>query len=279
MQTTSTAASIRRSVRAIAIAAVAATAAVLIWRVRPAAPTATAAPDADVVLGCAWLAWALAGYLAVAVAATALRHVIPARLGGSDRLNRLAPVRLRRFVDLAITLSLSAALVGTSGIAPAIAMTHGQSTGSHAPGLPASGALDWPGLAAPTPSAVHHPGATHRSSHRPKPGVAPTTRPRPTTRRHHARVGLVGGGPPTSVSTALSQHGDVVVQAGDSLWAIASRHLGPAASAEATAIAWHQWYAANREVVGDDPDLIYPGQRLRVPAGSAASVTSSGSTR
>ena len=33
--------------------------------------------------------------------------------------------------------------------------------------------------------------------------------------------------------------------------------------------AWPRWYALNREVVGDDPDHILPGQRLVVPAAGA----------
>jgi nucleoid-associated protein YgaU len=28
---------------------------------------------------------------------------------------------------------------------------------------------------------------------------------------------------------------------------------------------WHRTYAANRQVVGTDPDLIHPGQRLVLP--------------
>ncbi|WP_405071484.1 LysM peptidoglycan-binding domain-containing protein [Kribbella sp. NBC_01510] len=60
--------------------------------------------------------------------------------------------------------------------------------------------------------------------------------------------------------------GRVVVRAGDSLWSIAARELGPNASAEAIAARWPEWYAANRQVIGSDPDLILPGQVLRIPA-------------
>ena len=60
--------------------------------------------------------------------------------------------------------------------------------------------------------------------------------------------------------------GRVMVQAGDSLWSIAARELGPDASAEAIAARWPEWYAANRQVIGSDPDLILPGQVLRIPA-------------
>jgi nucleoid-associated protein YgaU len=57
----------------------------------------------------------------------------------------------------------------------------------------------------------------------------------------------------------------VVVVAGDSLWRVAARSLGPEASAAAVAAQWPRWYAANRAVIGDDPGLIRPGQVLHAP--------------
>lgn len=59
---------------------------------------------------------------------------------------------------------------------------------------------------------------------------------------------------------------EVVVLAGDSLWSIAERHLGPGADAAEVAEAWPRWWQENRSVVGDDPDLLLPGQRLVVPS-------------
>lgn len=58
----------------------------------------------------------------------------------------------------------------------------------------------------------------------------------------------------------------VVVRRGDSLWSLAAAHLPGRPSDAQTARAWPRWYAANRAVVGADPDLIHPGQRLRAPA-------------
>ncbi|TCC02040.1 LysM peptidoglycan-binding domain-containing protein [Kribbella soli] len=57
----------------------------------------------------------------------------------------------------------------------------------------------------------------------------------------------------------------IVVRKGDSLWNIAARELGPGATADAIAARWPDWYAANRHVIGNDPDLILPGQVLRIP--------------
>ncbi len=58
----------------------------------------------------------------------------------------------------------------------------------------------------------------------------------------------------------------VTVRRGETLWAIAARHLGPSATTAEIAAAWPHWYAANRAVVGDDPDHIEPGQQLVPPA-------------
>lgn len=57
----------------------------------------------------------------------------------------------------------------------------------------------------------------------------------------------------------------VVVHRGDSLWAIAARHLGRGASDAEIARAWPAWFEANRRVIGDDPDVLRPGQVLRPP--------------
>jgi nucleoid-associated protein YgaU len=48
------------------------------------------------------------------------------------------------------------------------------------------------------------------------------------------------------------------VQKGDSLSKIAQQHYGDANK-------WRQLHEANREVVGSDPDKIYPGQQIRIP--------------
>jgi nucleoid-associated protein YgaU len=63
-----------------------------------------------------------------------------------------------------------------------------------------------------------------------------------------------------------TQAADIVVHRGDTLWDIVARHLGPDASDAEVATAWPRWYDANRQVIGDDPNLLLPGQILRVPA-------------
>jgi resuscitation-promoting factor RpfA len=57
-----------------------------------------------------------------------------------------------------------------------------------------------------------------------------------------------------------------VVRPGESLWSITRDHLGSAATNAAIAHAWPQIWAANRAVIGADPAVLFPGQRLQIPA-------------
>lgn len=57
----------------------------------------------------------------------------------------------------------------------------------------------------------------------------------------------------------------VVVRPGDSLWSIAEHQLGPRATLAEIVAYWHRVHDANAVVIGADPDLIHPGQRLELP--------------
>lgn len=48
------------------------------------------------------------------------------------------------------------------------------------------------------------------------------------------------------------------IKSGDSLSAIAKRFYGDTTQ-------WRKIYEANRDVLGDDPDKIYPGQKITIP--------------
>ena len=58
---------------------------------------------------------------------------------------------------------------------------------------------------------------------------------------------------------------DIVVRPGDSLWRLAAERLPGDADDATIAHTWQRLYAANHDVVGADPDLILPGQRLARP--------------
>ena len=59
----------------------------------------------------------------------------------------------------------------------------------------------------------------------------------------------------------------VEVRRGDTLWAIAARALADDATEAEIAHATHLWHQTNRDVIGDDPDLIVPAQHLTPPIG------------
>jgi nucleoid-associated protein YgaU len=89
------------------------------------------------------------------------------------------------------------------------------------------------------------------SSRAPAPGAAgsPPAGPSPTA----AAPVRVAPAP----AAAARDEGELEVRRGDTLWELSARHLG-------APHAWPQLHGANRDAVRD-PDLIYPGQRLRVP--------------
>ncbi|GAB3545523.1 LysM peptidoglycan-binding domain-containing protein [Arthrobacter tumbae] len=82
--------------------------------------------------------------------------------------------------------------------------------------------------------------------------------------------GLLVKDPRDSVSAPDAAQTEIVVQPGDSLWTLAARQLGPAASDAKIAELWPQWFAANRDVVGDNPELLQPGQILHPPTGTSS---------
>lgn len=59
----------------------------------------------------------------------------------------------------------------------------------------------------------------------------------------------------------------LTVRPGDTLWSIARRGLQADATDRAIAAEVTALYAANRQIIGDDPDLIFPGQQLTAPGG------------
>jgi nucleoid-associated protein YgaU len=133
-----------------------------------------------------------------------------------------------------------------------------------------------PGVAAATPAAVALAPAPP-----PDPSFAPPPNPgwaAPGTSSSASGAGWVPSAPVVraqpdvrvlSPAPRVSATGnapvEVVVRRGDSLWSIAARHLGTDASDAEIARAWPAWFEANRGVVGDDPDLLRPGQLLRAP--------------
>jgi len=89
--------------------------------------------------------------------------------------------------------------------------------------------------------------------------------------RHPHGVAVLSGLPLPDRAVAPSHHRTsppvrtVIVLPGDTLWSIAQRELPAGAPAPAVAARWRAIYHANRLLIGPDPDLIEPGQHLRIP--------------
>lgn len=100
--------------------------------------------------------------------------------------------------------------------------------------------LGWDALIAPSTSAATSPAApTHR---------ADTANVLPIAAQQRGEIGT-----------------EVVVQSGDSLWRIAAAHLPDDATATEIDAEWRRWYAENRDEIGPNPNLLFPGQLLTPP--------------
>ncbi len=127
-----------------------------------------------------------------------------------------------------------------------------------------------PSLAAPERRRQHAPsGAQQQRPPAPRPKQAPEPPPEPpASRRTQSPAVPEAAEPPVPAAPAAApgrpnrpEH-TTVVAPGDSLWAIAARVLPPSATAAEVDRAWRTLWHRNRSVIGPDPDLISPGQRL-----------------
>lgn len=106
-------------------------------------------------------------------------------------------------------------------------------------------------------------------------GVAPiaasTTAPMPTTTTSRAPSPVVASPAITNASgtatpTLQPTVGvDYIVVPGDCLWTIAAHRLPATATAADVDREWRRIYGANRTLIGENPGLILPGQRLTLP--------------
>ncbi len=112
--------------------------------------------------------------------------------------------------------------------------------------------------ASPGPS-TSEPGQSSPSGR--EPVVSPDWKPLPLP----CDPGLLARPPRQQGSALEGDRAGVVVRSGDSLWSIAAARLGPLASDAQIAASWPRWYAKNASMIGPDPDLLTPGQRLAAP--------------
>jgi nucleoid-associated protein YgaU len=109
------------------------------------------------------------------------------------------------------------------------------------------------------------------------PGAADATpghghEPRPAARACAARCSSLDGlrlpdlpVPLPDVRRGTAARSSVVVRRGDCLWSLTADLIGPGADASAVAAAAHALYRGNRQRIGPDPNLIFPGTHLTLP--------------
>ncbi len=241
--------------------------------------------DALLVLVVAVLAWACFGWLAVGTFLMAL-SALPGAVGAAcgSLAEQLTPEVYRRAARVALGLSVAAGPV--LGAIPANAATIDQPTQAAAaaqllPGLDRPGTVDSQlpgGLQLPN---LDRPGGYSASGDQSSAGgtFGLPTPDRPTSDRSTSpwsssdRTGLPNPERPQThdpVTRPPLRHVDasdqITVKRGDNLWNIAKDHLPTGASNAEINREWHRWYDANRQVIGDNPDLILPGQVLRPPS-------------
>lgn len=175
---------------------------------------------------------------------------VPGRIGTrAARLrDRFAPAAVRRWGTLLLGVSLVSTIApGGAAAAPTAAarsIDDGSSASSQVGPAPV-----WVPEADPAP--------------------APEWIPIPV--RSHPPVSLTA----PRQSPAEESTREVVVRRGDTLWDLAAAYLPQEATDAEIAAEWQRWYAANRAVIGADPDLILPGQVLHIPV--SETVTTGGS--
>lgn len=231
----------------------------------PYAWVAEVGPDAAALTLAASLLWLVALWTACALSVTALA-LLPGRVGVCAHAvaARVTPAVLRRALGAAAGTSIlispnaafadstaSSAPVSVGALATAtvlIAPSLAPDKPSHQPSRGGSGeppslpALGWPTDSIGSAEAAGSAAGDRAASFPPKPSASKTAGPRPAPFGDHVRV-----------------------RPGDSLWSIAADRLGPTGSAARVQGEWPRWYAANRQLIGADPNLLKPGMSLLAP--------------
>ena len=203
--------------------------------------------------------------LILATAATVLDRMGNLRAAAVTR--RLSPAFMRRLVLAALSVQLlagPAAHADTTVPGPQWAPTQDQV--SSAPADPGNATVP-PAFTTPGDGAdrmIAHPAIEEAV----KDNASPPSRLEPGWQPAAPAVspGLLTAPGVRSIGDAGTEARAVTVLAGDTLWDIAAFALGPEATDVDVALAWPRWYEANRSVIGQNPDVLLPGQILQPPS-------------
>lgn len=229
-------------------------------------------PELDDLLGAVAVAAGLAivawWILSMMVAATAAVLDKCGRRRAADRTGKCCPEFMRRLAVAVLSVQLLSAPLAHAAAPPAgpawvptqeVAVqdvpVHGVAI--QAQWSPTSGHPQIPEAEGTAPG---DPG--DQTSQAPAAAVRPDWRPSPPV----LDPGLMAAQPVRAEQTTLPALSEVTVLAGDTLWDIASGHLGPAASDVDVALHWPRWYEANKSQIGESPHVLLPGQILKAPS-------------
>lgn len=245
---------------------------------------ASSAAETAMLLVSALVVWTLLLW-GSAVALVALAARLPGRVGRGGRatLARIAPGVARKLVLTAVGASmvtgLAAGGTGPAAAAPVPASASASADHQHVDG-PHDHTHIWsgdgrsthvpvgrPGIPAVSWTSVEGSAVQLRSDLR---DTSAGSEAGPTGQLNidwpvlPARVGSGAPRNPVDIDWP-NPPAPVVVLAGDSLWSIAAHGLPAGAGDAQIQKATRDWYAANVSVIGNDPNLILPGQILQPP--------------
>jgi LysM domain len=198
--------------------------------------------------------WAMS--FAIAVVAALLER--NGKIRAASAAGKFAPAFMRRLALAAVGLQL---LTAPLAAASTLTSTH---PAQPAPGAAASAlapAAPWTPTADPAPPAVPAgeppavPPGSSAAAHPQWRPLNPVVEPGPLAGR------------PLRLQQPAGWGTEVTVRAGDSLWSLSAARLGPFASDVDIALDWPRLYQANRDVIGANPNLLRPGQILKIPPG------------
>jgi hypothetical protein len=238
------------------------------WQQSPAGRQGLQAEDllgaAAAVSGALLVGWWFLSLL-LAGASTVLHRM--GKIRAAEATRRLSPAFMQRLVLAALSVQLvtgPAAHADTAGPGPEWAPT--QQHVSTAPADPGNGTgiSDPEDRGASTNRQIaHHPlEEALKDNGAPPSTIEPGWQPAAPV----VSPGLLAAPASRSVSSAGTGAAPVTVLSGDTLWDIAASAMGPGATDVEVALEWPRWFEANRAVIGQNPDVLLPGQILQPPS-------------
>ncbi|MET3174532.1 UNVERIFIED_ORG: hypothetical protein ABIB52_002383 [Arthrobacter sp. UYCu721] len=229
-------------------------------------------PDVDDLLGAvavaaglAIVAWWIFSMILASAAAVLDRSGMRR---AADRAGKCCPAFMRRLAVAALSVQLLSAPLAHAAVPPAgpawvptqeVAVqdvpVHGVAI--QAQWSPTNGHRQLPEAEGKVPADTGE-----QTTQAPAAAVRPDWRPSPPV----PDPGLMAARPVRAEQGTPPALSEVTVLAGDTLWDIASRYLGPAASDVDIALHWPRWYEANKSQIGESPHILLPGQILKAPS-------------